>query len=58
MLEPGVFPNLVSLIERGAIQPLVAATFPLREMNAAQEAFADKSYTGKIVLDVKNPKGA
>ena len=57
VLEPEVFGNLVSLIESGAIKPLVAATFPLREIGAAQAAFADKSYTGKIVLDVKNPQG-
>ena len=52
VLEPEVFGNLVALIEKGAIKPLVAAVFPLREINAAQEAFAEKGYTGKIVLDV------
>jgi NADPH:quinone reductase-like Zn-dependent oxidoreductase len=56
-LEPQVFGNLIGLIEGGAIKPLVAASFPLRDMVAAQAAFADKSYTGKIVLDVKNPTG-
>ena len=29
----------------------------LHEIGAAQAAFADKSYTGKIVLDVKSPRG-
>ncbi len=56
-LEPEVFGNLVGHIERGEIKPLVAATFPLRDIGAAQAAFADKSYTGKIVLDVANPTG-
>lgn len=52
VLEPEVFGNLVRLIETGAIEPLVASVFPLKEINAAQAAFADKAYTGKIVLSV------
>lgn len=52
VLEPEVFGNLVRLIETGAIKPLMAATFPLKEINAAQATFADKAYTGKIVLSV------
>lgn len=51
-LEPEVFPNLVQLIESGKIRPLVAATYPLRDIVSAQKAFAEKSHTGKIVLDV------
>ncbi|MEP3112435.1 alcohol dehydrogenase family protein [Nisaea sp.] len=51
-LEPEVFPNLVRLIETGAIRPLVAATYPLRDIVSAQRAFSEKSHTGKIVLDV------
>lgn len=53
VLEPQVFGNLVKLIETGAIAPLVGATFPLKEIAAAQRAFADKNYTGKIVLTVQ-----
>lgn len=52
VLEPEVFGNLVKLIEQGAIAPLVAAQFPLHQIAAAQSAFADKNYTGKIVLSV------
>ncbi len=52
VLEPEVFGNLVKRIETGVIEPLVAATFPLREINAAQVAFGDKAYTGKIVLSL------
>jgi len=52
VLEPEVFGNLVKRIENGAIKPLVAATFPLHQIGAAQAAFADKNYTGKIVLTV------
>ena len=52
-LEPEVFGNLVKLIESGAISPLVAKSFALRDITAAQTAFADKGYVGKIVLKVR-----
>lgn len=55
VLNPEVFTNLVSRIERGEIQPLVAQTFELKDMLAAQEAFVAKNHTGKIVLTV--PQG-
>ena len=45
-----VFGTLVGYIERGEIRPLVAATFPLAEIGAAQEAFLAKRHVGKIVL--------
>ncbi|MDY7097404.1 MAG: alcohol dehydrogenase family protein [Pseudomonadota bacterium] len=51
-LDEGVFAALVKRIETGAIKPLVAQTFPLSEINAAQEAFQRKSHVGKIVLTV------
>lgn len=50
ILEPEVFPNLIGYIERGEIKPLLAATYPLAEIVAAQEAFLTKRYVGKIVL--------
>jgi NADPH:quinone reductase-like Zn-dependent oxidoreductase len=50
VLEPEVFSNLVSYIERGEIKPLVAATFKLADIVAAQEAFLTKRHVGKIVL--------
>jgi NADPH:quinone reductase-like Zn-dependent oxidoreductase len=53
-LEPEVFGNLIALIESGAIRPLVGATFALREIAAAQEAFLAKNHTGKIVLTVND----
>ena len=52
VLEPEVFGNLVGRIERGEIRPLVAETYPLAEIRAAQQAFGDKGYIGKIVLTV------
>ena len=54
VLEPDVFGNLVRRIERGDIKPLVAATYPLQELNAAQQAFQAKGHIGKIVLTVSD----
>jgi NADPH:quinone reductase-like Zn-dependent oxidoreductase len=45
-----IFPNLVGYIERGEIRPVLAATYPLHEIVAAQSAFLAKRHTGKIVL--------
>jgi NADPH:quinone reductase-like Zn-dependent oxidoreductase len=50
VLDPQVFPNLIGYIEREEIKPLVAATYPLAEIVAAQEAFLTKRHVGKIVL--------
>ena len=50
VLEPEVFGNLVERIERGDIAPLVAETYPLCEIGAAQDAFGEKGHIGKIVL--------
>ncbi len=47
---PGVFANLIGYIERGEIRPLLAATYPLEELRAAQQAFIDKKHTGNIVV--------
>ena len=58
VLEPQVFGNLIKRIEANEIEPLVAATFPLKDINAAQVAFADKAYTGKIVLSVATEEEA
>jgi NADPH:quinone reductase-like Zn-dependent oxidoreductase len=50
VLEPEVFSNLIGIIERGEIRPLIAAAYPLGEIVAAQEAFLSKRHVGKIVL--------
>ena len=47
---PGVFADLVGYIERGEIRPLLAATFPLHELVAAQAAFIAKRHVGNIVV--------
>ncbi len=50
VLEPEVFANLVGIIEREEIRPVVEAVFPLTDIVAAQEAFLQKHHVGKIVL--------
>lgn len=50
--DPEVFPNLITYIERGEIRPVIAATFPLEQIVAAQAAFLDKGFVGKIVLEI------
>ena len=46
------FEQLVDLVEQGKIKPVVGATFPLKDIVKAQEAFLSKKYVGKIVLQV------
>jgi NADPH:quinone reductase-like Zn-dependent oxidoreductase len=47
---PGLFAQLLGYIERAEIRPLVSATFALRDIVAAQQAFLQKRHVGKIVL--------
>ncbi|MEM7068629.1 MAG: alcohol dehydrogenase family protein [Pseudomonadota bacterium] len=47
--EP-VFPNLISYIEKGEIRPLLAESFPLNEIAAAQQKFMEKKHFGNFVL--------
>ncbi|MFT5505479.1 MAG: NADPH:quinone reductase-like Zn-dependent oxidoreductase [Gammaproteobacteria bacterium] len=47
--EP-VFSNLVDYIERGEIQPLLAKTFPLKDIALAQQVFLKKEHVGNFVL--------
>ena len=55
VLGPEVFSALVRQIETGAVRPLVAATYPLRQITDAQAAFQAKAHIGKIVLTVDDP---
>ena len=48
--EPALFTQLIGYIERAEIRPLVSATFALRDIVAAQQAFLQKRHVGKIVL--------
>jgi NADPH:quinone reductase-like Zn-dependent oxidoreductase len=49
-LEPQVFANLIGIIERAEIKPVVSAVYALNEIAAAQTAFLSKAHVGKIVL--------
>ena len=52
VLDEGVFRRLVDLIELGAIQPLLARSFPLDALLEAQACFLRKQFTGKLVIDM------
>lgn len=44
------FLDLVAHIEAGRLQPLLAKTYPLAQIQEAQAAFAEKRFFGKLVL--------
>ena len=44
------FRDLVGYIERGEVRPVLAATYPLADLKAAQQAFIDKTHVGNIVV--------
>lgn len=50
VIDRQVMLNLVSYIEAGAIRPVLAATYPLKDLHAAQKAFIAKEHTGNIVV--------
>ncbi|MCP5072572.1 MAG: zinc-binding dehydrogenase [Rhodobacteraceae bacterium] len=50
VVAPNVFPDVVGYIECGEVKPALAATYPLSELKAAQEAFVAKKHTGNIVV--------
>ena len=50
--DDAVFDNLVSYIERGEIRPVVARTYPLKDIVKAQRDFLSKAVGGKLVLVV------
>jgi len=52
VLQPKVFQNLVNCIEQRKINPIVACTFPLKQIHTAQAVFLEKKHVGKIVLNV------
>lgn len=50
VIAPEVMPNLIKYIEEGAIQPALAATYPLDQLRKAQTEFVSKTHTGNIVV--------
>ncbi|MGC1496536.1 MAG: alcohol dehydrogenase family protein [Sulfitobacter sp.] len=55
VLPPHIFADVVRYIEKGEVKPLLAKTYPLADLHAAQTAFIEKSHVGNIVVipDVK-----
>ena len=53
IVPPGVFKDLVGYVERGEIKPILAETYPLKELKAAQAAFIEKKHVGNIVVTVE-----
>ncbi|MGB0506582.1 MAG: zinc-binding dehydrogenase [Pikeienuella sp.] len=45
-----MFTELVEIINKGLIRPVVSATYPLRDIARAQEDFVSKKMPGKLVL--------
>ena len=45
-----VFRNLIKYIENNKIKPLLAKSYPLKEIKQAQLDFLSKNFTGKLVL--------
>lgn len=50
IIAPEVTQNLVRYIEQGSIKPVLAATYPLADLQEAQAAFISKIHTGNIVV--------
>ncbi len=50
IVPPGTMARIVALIEQGSVKPLLARTFPLRDLAVAQEAFMQKAHVGNIVV--------
>ena len=45
------FAELAAVAAVGSIEPMVAATFPLRDIARAQERFVAKDFVGKLVIE-------
>ena len=47
-----VFEDLIGYVQAGKLRPAIAANYDLRDIHAAQAAFAAKTHVGKITLTV------
>ncbi|GMA08693.1 alcohol dehydrogenase [Tetragenococcus halophilus subsp. flandriensis] len=45
--------QLIDFVEQGKVRPIIAKTYPLKDIVEAQKAFLSKKYVGKIVLKVQ-----
>ena len=51
IVPPGTMLRLVRLIEQDLLQPLLAHSFPLKDLGKAQEIFMQKQHVGNIVIE-------
>lgn len=49
-IPPQIFQDVVGYIERGEVKPLLAASFPLKDLKTAQQTFIDKKHVGNIAV--------
>jgi len=54
VVKAGTFADIIKYIERRDIKPALAATYPLKELHAAQQAFIDKKHVGNIVVTMED----
>ena len=47
---PGTFAKVITMIESGVLRPILAASYALAELQAAQEEFLAKRHVGNIVV--------
>ena len=50
VVAPDTFGKLIGYIERGEISPILAATYPLAQLQEAQKQFIRKQHIGNIVV--------
>ncbi len=50
IVPPGTMQRIVELIEQDKLQPMLARTFPLKDLAEAQETFQLKKHVGNIVV--------
>ncbi len=50
IVPPGTMRRIVELIEQDKLQPMLARTFPLKDLAQAQETFQLKNHVGNIVV--------
>ncbi len=49
---PGTFARVVTAIEAGHLRPVLAETYPLADLAAAQRAFDAKAFVGNLVVEI------
>ena len=52
VFEPRIFADLVGYVQTGEVRPIVAGTYPLEEIHAAQAAFERKEHVGSLVITI------